>query len=432
MENKLLDFDAPVSEDSSPLPYVVLIEDPEDGKFYVRAMSKSCWDILGLDRSKANQLKKEDWFRFIHPDDFEKSAKLVRAIREAGFSNKNEQCFFSARVIKQAKRSYEWMSGYLKTGDPIEGHRTLYCVFFTRADIEFLDRQMWNDNLPGTTLVRSVLDSLEAPVFWKDNRGRFIGANKAFLNYFGVSREQIVGKLAVQTNTELADFQALSRMENSILSGKESEIHETVRFLQKGKQREAQLSYSPLTRGDKIIGLVGSFIDVTEANESKRVLEKLASFDYLTGMKNRRMFFQSLAAAAKEYQEGGKDFAVLMMDLDSFKEINDTFGHDIGDQILVEFSRKAADIIKDRGELYRLGGDEFIALIPFDEKEEILATKDAIQSQLTIVFDADGHELKVVCSLGFAIFGDYLDTDILMREADKWMYRDKFLKKAKR
>ena len=178
--------------------------------------------------------------------------------------------------------------------------------------------------------------------------------------------------------------------------------------------------------------MVGSFIDVTEANESKRVLEKLASFDYLTGMKNRRMFFQSLAAAAKEYQEGGKDFAVLMMDLDSFKEINDTFGHDIGDQILVEFSRKAADIIKDRGELYRLGGDEFIALIPFDEKEEILATKDAIQSQLTIVFDADGHELKVVCSLGFAIFGDYLDTDILMREADKWMYRDKFLKKAKR
>ena len=266
MENKLLDFDAPVLEDSSPLPYVVLIEDHEDHKFYVRAMSKTCWDILGLDRAKANELKRGDWFRFLHPDDFEKCARAVAAKREAGTLGKNEQSFFSARVIKQAKRSYEWMSGYLKTGEPVEGHRTLYVVFFTRADIEFLDRQMWSDNLPGTTLVRSVIDSLEAPVFWKDSRGRFIGANKAFLNYFGVSREQIVGKLAVQTNTELTDFQALSRMENSILSGKESEIHETVRFLQKGKQREAQLSYSPLTRSDKIIGLVGSFIDVTEAN----------------------------------------------------------------------------------------------------------------------------------------------------------------------
>ncbi|MBO4541483.1 MAG: diguanylate cyclase, partial [Bacilli bacterium] len=290
----------------------------------------------------------------------------------------------------------------------------------------------WSDNLPGTTLVRSVLDSLETPVFWKDARGRFLGANKAFLSYFDIAREQIVGKVAVQTNTKLQDFEKLSRIESEILSGKENEVHESVCFLQKNKTREAQISYSPLTRGERIIGLVGSFLDVTEANESKRVLEKLASFDYLTGMKNRRMFFQALNNAAKKYQEGGDDFAVLMMDLDSFKEINDTFGHDVGDQILVEFSRKAAEILQGKGELYRLGGDEFIALVPFEEKAEILATKDLIQSELTIVFDADGHELKVVSSLGFAIFGDYLDTDILMREADKWMYRDKFLKKAKR
>ncbi len=430
MDKNLLDFEAPIEESASPLPIVILLENPADSFFYIRKMSQACLEILGLSPEKAKELKKEEWYKFLHPDDFQKIVQLTASVINDP-KRKNEQVFFMMRVSRVGKRSYEWMGGYLKEGEPVEGIRSLYCVFFTSADIEFLDRQMWNDQLPGRLIIRDVLNNLETPVFWKDNRGKYIGANQSFLNYFGFTRDEIVGKSTSALNI-CADHEACLTLERQLLEGKINEIRQIAHVVQHGKIREVNLNYTPLKKEGKIIGLVGSFLDVTEANEAQRILEKLASFDYLTGIKNRRMYFQALEKAAKNYQAGGSDFAVLMLDLDSFKEINDTFGHDVGDQILVEFTHKASEALKGKGELYRLGGDEFITLIPFEEKEGILALKDEIQAQLTTTFDADGHELRVACSIGFAIYGDYLDTDILMREADRWMYRDKFLKKAKR
>ena len=151
--------------------------------------------------------------------------------------------------------------------------------------------------------------------------------------------------------------------------------------------------------------------DITDRARNEKRIAFLAQHDLLTGLANRALFSEKLDDAAKRLQRHGTTFTVLMLDLDKFKNVNDTLGHPAGDQLLVEVARRLRSSLRDTDVLARLGGDEF-AIIQENEKNQ---SEGAIALALRIIglieqpFDLDGHRVSVGTSIGIAFAPEHGD-----------------------
>ena len=179
---------------------------------------------------------------------------------------------------------------------------------------------------------------------------------------------------------------------------------------------------SPLPEG----GFVQTYTDVTKRRQAEAYIAKLASEDPLTGLPNRRVFRSSIE---KVSSSGDKrtDFAVLFLDLDRFKVINDTLGHRIGDMLLIEVAKRLQQSLQNGEVLARLGGDEFAIVIPSFTSRAALAT--AARSIVELVaqpYDIDGHRIRSAVSIGIAVGPkDGNDADDLLMAADLALYAGK-------
>ena len=180
--------------------------------------------------------------------------------------------------------------------------------------------------------------------------------------------------------------------------------------------------------------------DITERKNSEERIFNLAYYDELTELPNRQLFSQSLDRTIRIAQRDGQKFAILFVDLDRFKRINDTLGHSIGDELLKEVARRLekctrstdsvarVDSTEEGGiQLARLGGDEFvIKLYGIDSEETVAAIASRITSVLTPPFSCEGHQFVVTPSIGIALYPqDGLTGEALLMNADSAMYRAK-------
>jgi diguanylate cyclase (GGDEF)-like protein len=168
--------------------------------------------------------------------------------------------------------------------------------------------------------------------------------------------------------------------------------------------------------------------DITDRARNEKRIAFLAQHDLLTGLANRAVFSERLDDAARRLQRHGTTFTVLMLDLDKFKNVNDTLGHPVGDQLLVEVGRRLRSSLRDTDVLARLGGDEF-AIIQENEK---IQSEGAIALALRIIglieqpFDLDGHRVTVGTSVGIAFAPEHgADAETLMQRADLALYAAK-------
>ncbi|TFG91286.1 MAG: diguanylate cyclase [Syntrophobacterales bacterium] len=171
-------------------------------------------------------------------------------------------------------------------------------------------------------------------------------------------------------------------------------------------------------------GAIITSIDVTESKRLEERLSHLATHDPLTGLPNRALFNDRLSLEMVRAQRSDKKLAVMLLDLDNFKEINDSWGHTVGDEVLKIIGRRLPEFLRKSDSIARMGGDEFLILLPEIEKAE-----DASRIGLKILsafkkpFIVDTRELSTTTSLGFALYPDDGDeTDILMKNADIAMY----------
>lgn len=175
------------------------------------------------------------------------------------------------------------------------------------------------------------------------------------------------------------------------------------------------------------LGAVVAFHDISEHREAEERLLQMAHFDPLTALPNRTLFYESLQKALVHAQEHHCIVSVMFLDLDRFKEVNDTLGHAAGDELLRQVGNRLVDCLRVRDTVGRLGGDEFgiILLSPRGAPgAQIVATK--INVALRPPFEILGHEVSVTASIGIALYPeDGLDTDILMKYADTAMYQAK-------
>ncbi|TVT57279.1 MAG: EAL domain-containing protein [Azoarcus sp. PHD] len=275
--------------------------------------------------------------------------------------------------------------------------------------------------------IEQLVDTIPSPVFFKDESGRYLGCNAAFEDYLGQTRDQIIGRSVYDiAPKDLADryFAADEAL-----------------FRQGGKQTyEASIAYADGTRHDVVFnkatfnnargelgGLVGVMLDISERKRMEQAVWHEANYDALTGLPNRRLFHDRLREEVKRSQRGGGRFAQLFIDLDRFKEVNDTLGHDLGDKLLVEAAARISKSVRTSDTVSRLGGDEFVVIAPcIADKNAAGAIAQHIIEQMQLPFDLDGKLAYVSASIGIAFYpDDSTEMDTLLGYADQAMYAAK-------
>ncbi|MEW6563765.1 MAG: EAL domain-containing protein, partial [Pseudomonadota bacterium] len=177
----------------------------------------------------------------------------------------------------------------------------------------------------------------------------------------------------------------------------------------------------------ELTNFIGAFADITPLKKTQQHLETLANFDPLTQLPNRRLFNDRLAHEIKKAHRSGKLIALMFIDLDNFKEINDTLGHDIGDRLLEEAARRITGCLREYDTVARLGGDEFGAILP-DLEHPLHAERIAqsIIDQLIAPFQLDNDQAYISASIGITLYPTDADNAAaLMKNADQAMYLSK-------
>jgi diguanylate cyclase (GGDEF)-like protein/PAS domain S-box-containing protein len=293
------------------------------------------------------------------------------------------------------------------------------------------------DSIRKLAIMQLVVDAVPSMLAYWDNQQRCRFANAAYENWFGVRPEDLVG----HTLEELLgpNYERNRPFIEGALRGETQLFEREIPKLGGSGVRHSQAHYLPhLTKGG-VQGFVVMVVDIsaqktleTEIREANAVAERLARHDGLTGLPNR-MYIQEQLERLYEYSKRyGRGFAILYIDLDGFKTVNDKMGHAAGDAVLVEVARRLRDSTRSSDIVGRLGGDEFVVFLP--EIEHIEPVQVAAEKLLRIVasppIEVNAQPTGVTLSIGVALYptnGTALKT--LIANADAALYQAKRLGK---
>ena len=273
---------------------------------------------------------------------------------------------------------------------------------------------------------RLAMDATADAIFLVDRAGMcFVDVNATACRMLGFEREDF---LQVGPNKQVeGDLVKLEVLYEKLLSGDQSgAMTELLLQCRDGSPLAVEVQRRTLRSGSSWI-LVAVARDITERKEAEQRLLKLAHFDTLTGLPNRSQFNDSLTHSMRQAAEHHWSLAVLFLDVDRFKNVNDTLGHTIGDELLRQFSSRLVDCLRVRDTIGRFGGDEFAAILMLPEgAQNAVVVVDKIREVLRRPFDLKGHEVTVTASIGISVFpDDAADPDTLIQYADTAMYRAK-------
>jgi diguanylate cyclase (GGDEF)-like protein len=234
--------------------------------------------------------------------------------------------------------------------------------------------------------------------------------------------DELVGRRIHDAFPPLARTQLTQRLAHVIQSGEAFDV-ETMVVDQRGMERIYSLHAFPLPGG--AAGL--SLDDVTGPRMAAEALRRQALHDSLTGLPNRSLLNDRLQQALRAAQRTGSSVALLVMDLDQFKEINDALGHHHGDRLLVELGRRLEHLVRDSDTIARLGGDEFAILLTVDaDRDGAVTVAEKVARSLEQPVELDGISIQTNASIGIALFPEHAsDAEALARRADVAMYMAK-------
>jgi len=274
---------------------------------------------------------------------------------------------------------------------------------------------------------RALVDSSDDAIISKTLQGRIQSWNRGAEAIFGYTEEEMLGQPMLRLFPE-ERIEEEAFILGKILAGEKVEHFETVRIHKNGKRIHVSATISPIRdRDGNIIGASKIARDITLLRRQQEELEHLAHFDALTDLPNRLLLSDRLRQSLALSKRSGKLLAVLYLDLDGFKLVNDVHGHDVGDALLVAISKRITGALRDTDTLARIGGDEFVAvLVDIDSNEKLKRVLDRILKACSLPVLIDGKHLDVTASIGVTTYPhDDADEDQLMRHADLAMYEAK-------
>ncbi|MGB3265236.1 MAG: EAL domain-containing protein [Microcoleus sp.] len=177
----------------------------------------------------------------------------------------------------------------------------------------------------------------------------------------------------------------------------------------------------------KAVRAIGTMMDITQRKQAEEIIRYQAVYDQLTGLPNRILFNERLLASLKQAEKTQKMLAVMFLDLDRFKKINDTLGHAAGDRLLEGFAGRISDTLRSTDTVARWGGDEFTVLLPdLNSLEDAVKTAQRMLDNLKPAFKLEGQPFHISSSIGIAVYpNDGEDAETLVKNADAALYRAK-------
>ena len=257
--------------------------------------------------------------------------------------------------------------------------------------------------------------------FWmNDTRGRLIRVNDAYMRLSGYSRDELL-------NMSVPDLEAQERREETAAHMEKVMQDGYDKFESKHKKKDGSIwpvqisvTYTPAA-GGRFFTFIS---DLTGRKQAEEKMLYLAHYDALTGLPNRILFHDRLDQEIRKAHRASLKVALLFIDLDRFKEVNDTLGHSMGDILLVEAARRIGDCVRDTDTVARLGGDEFIIILSeLDDASSIQRVAENILHRLSEPFHLGYEIAHVSASIGITLYpDDATGIEDLLKDADQAMY----------
>jgi diguanylate cyclase (GGDEF)-like protein/PAS domain S-box-containing protein len=257
--------------------------------------------------------------------------------------------------------------------------------------------------------------------------GEILGFNPAAEHIFGYSQQEILGLnvniLMPEPARSAHDGFILSYIQTGQTKVMGVSGREVAAVRKNGEQFPMEVSISEMVLGGSRY-FVGIVRDITERKLAEQKIAHLAHYDYLTDLPNRALFLSTLEHSIRLARRNNYKAAILFLDLDGFKQVNDTLGHDAGDLLLQFVAKRLKHIIRESDTVARVGGDEFTFVLNNTESNEGVAlVANKIVAALSEPFDLKGQQCHIGGSIGISIFPDDAgDLDQLVRQADEAMY----------
>ncbi len=271
---------------------------------------------------------------------------------------------------------------------------------------------------------RLAMESAPTGMALMDLDRRFVEVNPALCRMLSCDAAHLIGRRMVDI-LNASDDDVDLRMRDELLSGATSSATHEIRLIRTdGVMVWAQHAMG-LLRDEFGVpqSYVSQFVNVTEAREAREALHFMATHDPLTQLLNRRELLARMSKVLGHAPRGGSKLAVLFADLDGLKTVNDTFGHAAGDELIIEVARRIAALVRDDDLAARIGGDEFVVVLPAVADEEGAQSvaekvKEAVMAPLLV----DGYPVPVGVSIGIAVAAAGDDPQTLLRHADSALY----------
>jgi diguanylate cyclase (GGDEF)-like protein/PAS domain S-box-containing protein len=276
-------------------------------------------------------------------------------------------------------------------------------------------------------LSASVFEHAREGILITDAERVIIDINPAFTQITGYTRDEAIGNKP--------DLLASGRHDTAFYAAMWREIREQGHWTgeiwdrrKNGEIYPERLSITAINSSEGVIShYLGVFSDISLIKRQEQQLQHLAQHDALTGIPNRVLLADRMRQAIAQSRRNGKLLAVCYLDLDGFKPINDTHGHEVGDRLLVEMARRMSDTLRSGDTVARLGGDEFVLLLQgLTDSEECEATLNRLLAVINLPTHVDDQSLNLSASIGVSLYpSDDQDPDTLLRHADQAMYSAK-------
>ncbi|MEJ2686208.1 MAG: diguanylate cyclase [Gammaproteobacteria bacterium] len=276
-----------------------------------------------------------------------------------------------------------------------------------------------------TDTLQAILNAIPSPVFIKDRAHRVVLVNNAFCELLGRPREALINK--VEEHLPREQLAVFWEMDDRVFETGEANENEEVLTGSSGVLRvivtRKRLMWLPTAAGDEPY-ILATISDVTAYREAERRARHLAEHDVLTGLANRAHFTHRLKEAIEAAGRGGSEEALLLLDLDGFKAVNDSYGHPAGDELLQVIAQRLAGLVRPVDTVARLGGDEFcIIQTNIQSVDDAFGLADRVMSAVSEPVAAGSRQISVSASIGIALFPrDATTPEVLLQRADEALY----------
>lgn len=291
-----------------------------------------------------------------------------------------------------------------------------------------VDRRIVTQSADSERKFRSVIESTNDAIIIADSSGFITLWNKGAAQIFGYTKEEVLGKnmqIIIPQNARKAHELGMKRY----LQTKEAKVLgktlELTGLRKDGSEFPIEMSLGTWEVEEGIF--FSSIIrDITARKQTEERISSLVYLDPLTGLPNRRLFNERLTSLLNLARENKHVFSMLYLDLDHFKVVNDTFGHSVGDRLLIEVTNRLKEKVSEKESLARLGGDEFILLLPDKDYSKAAECAERLLACFAPPFHINGEDFYVTPSIGISLYpSDGVDAETLLKNADMALYRAK-------